>query len=526
MPPSGNANIGGSDRINRQNAAGERNEKRAADRKIIIDRDMAKFQALLNASTIPKDAAHYNDLWQLGYGNNIDQAAIRNLIGSSEEGYREKLKTIIQPSQTEINAAVKLANETERKRIVGNLRSSYEENFIRAGFSAYESKMITLNHLIGYDGNSKSSGADAEAMAAFLKSLNENLNTISYLDFKTKIERLNIYGPYTALTLVNKMMRKFADKTAELEELQKNSIVSYFNIATSHNDHENSDKLIDVFFTLLKKYPALDVYVLSNCKYNDPFQAKLINLKYFGAKSKQADKVYKLWADAKNKLADQFNTICQTSAGIEAAMRADKSFSLSHFISQSYRNEFGSTQDAVDFGKHMNNRLYNSDNYYDVYMMHGNRLNTYLRCSPQVLKELAEHGNVEAQYLYSLHLCNSNDEVLRKQHSKILLESAEKGNSEALALLCYSPLWETLYKDKVIRDTKANLPAKQFADSLVVNYNNFNTMFAYLKAEISKSKIPADKLKGIGTSLKRNMPTSIDIFRKYKEYAETLVANQ
>ena len=526
MPPSGNANIGGSDRINRQNAAGERNEKRAADRKIIIDRDMAKFQALLNASTIPKDAAHYNDLWQLGYGNNIDQAAIRNLIGSSEEGYREKLKTIIQPSQTEINAAVKLANETERKRIVGNLRSSYEENFIRAGFSAYESKMITLNHLIGYDGNSKSSSADAEAMAAFLKSLNENLNTISYLDFKTKIERLNIYGPYTALTLVNKMMRKFADKTAELEELQKNSIVSYFNIATSHNDHENSDKLIDVFFTLLKKYPALDVYVLSNCKYNDPFQAKLINLKYFGAKSKQADKVYKLWADAKNKLADQFNTICQTSAGIEAAMRADKSFSLSHFISQSYRNEFGSTQNAVDFGKHMNNRLYNSDNYYDVYMMHGNRLNTYLRCSPQVLKELAEHGNVEAQYLYSLHLCNSNDEVLRKQHSKILLESAEKGNSEALALLCYSPLWETLYKDKVIRDTKANLPAKQFADSLVVNYNNFNTMFAYLKAEISKSKIPADKLKGIGTSLKRNMPTSIDIFRKYKEYAETLVANQ
>ena len=48
-------------------------------------------------------------------------------------------------------------------------------------------------------------------------------------------------------------------------------------------------------------------------------------------------------------------------------------------------------------------------------------------------------------------------------------------------------------------------------------------MFAYLTSEINKSKIPADKLKDIGLALQSNMPTSLDIFRKYKEYAETLV---
>lgn len=523
MPASGNVNIGGSDRVNRQEAAGKRNEQRAADRKLIVDRDVAKFKELLNASSIPKDPEHHNDLWLLAQSNNIDYSAIRMLIGADPEGYRIMLKSIVPPTQVEINASVKRANETESKRVDGSLRSQYEEDFKKAGFTPYESKMITLNHILSYSGELSPARADIKAMGPFLTSLTGNLNASSFDDFKSKIETLTIYGPYTALTLINKVKGRFTDKTAELEKMEINCIVSYFNIATVHNDHENSDKLIDVFLALLKKYPDVDVYVLANNKYNDPFQTKINNLNYYGAKSKQKDKIYKLWGDAKNKLDDKFNTICQTSAGIESAMAADKSLSLCHFISKKYKSQFGGIQDAVDFEKYMYKRLTESDNYYDVYMMKGEGINTYLRCSPQVLKELSEHGNFVAQYLYSLHLCTSNDEVLRKQQSAILLKRAENGDYNALALLCYAPLWETLFKDKIIRDTKGDKSLKEFADTLVVNYDHFNTMFAHLTSEIKESKIPAKNLYQLGLSLFNNMPSTIDIFRKYKQYAGTWV---
>jgi len=48
-------------------------------------------------------------------------------------------------------------------------------------------------------------------------------------------------------------------------------------------------------------------------------------------------------------------------------------------------------------------------------------------------------------------------------------------------------------------------------------------MFAHLTSEIKESKIPAKNLYQLGLSLFNNMPSTIDIFRKYKEYAGTWV---
>ena len=139
-------NWGGQDRYNRQLAAGARMKEKESARKVLLDNDMAKFRKILETTSIPKDAAHYDQLYMLGYGNMIDMTAVQLVIGFSKEEYSNILNGVSSSSRDAYSGSTKALCQGDCSETLTwtNGKNTYTGN-TRNGMPDGNGKMRTEN---------------------------------------------------------------------------------------------------------------------------------------------------------------------------------------------------------------------------------------------------------------------------------------------------------------------------------------------------------------------------------------------
>ncbi len=397
-------------------------------------------------------------------------------------GKKAKQEIVISPEQAVKNAQIGKvsAEESARQTEVRAKQRPFVDYFIKAGLNYEEAEYLIKYHIIDFSGNAYPNFLKALEIQPVLASLNTDLANTPFDSLQSKIGVITNYLPLKSFIILDKVKKRYADKALEIENMQISCLVPYFNSGSVGLDHEDRKKLLDFYFKLVKKQPQIDVYVLERTTYfSNPYESQIDYLKYYGAKFKEIKKYYTIYEEVQKKLDDKRNAICQTSAAIEAALASNNNISLDQIISKKYRNEFGSIQDPLKFATHKNQNLSQIDNY-NVISLNSKNFNTHLRCSPQVLKELSNHGNIDAQYIYMIYLCAEGTDLQIKEQSEIYIKKAEEGDFMSLQLLFFSRIWQAIRKTPTLTQ-----------DEIKQNYN-------YLIARVEKSKIPAANLFMLG----------------------------
>jgi hypothetical protein len=340
--------------------------------------------------------------------------------------------------------------EENFKRYVAKeeLIKPFKDNFINAGFSVGETHDITNFKMFEHE----EFKPDQEKFNILIPALNylaDNIDVISFDDFETQIKSLFLYTPLTSLKLINEIKVRFPNKKTEVENMEFNCLIGFYNNFNSRYTKEEVEYVFGKFDNIIKNNPQSEMELFENIKYYGGAKNPYETLQEFirSSDGKKEQKKYEELSDKARKVKGliwyKYEEISKSSE------------SLFNYLAI---NKFKSLEDIINLPENSNVKK-NSKQYRGQYQT----IYIYLpdlRASDQVLWELSEMGNFEAQVILAKKNCvnNNNIELKDKLYQMFLKRAVENDDIEAYKMLFNIPLWESLYVSEIVNKKLNDIP--------------------------------------------------------------------
>jgi hypothetical protein len=319
----------------------------------------------------------------------------------------------------------------------------YIDEFISAGLTKSEGE-----DLVKYKLNNESIDLSnvTESIINTLYFLSDNVDNLTINEFEIQIAVLSPYAPITSLKLLDVMKARFPNEKEIINNITLNCLISYYssNLPTAWGEEETIFQMFKRFEDLIKIYPQAEliIYEFKGRLDTGPYQSIVFKTD----KKTDKKKYYKMYGNESkmdNQLALKYNNLSQSAEDLIRYLEYNKTKKLNDIITIS--------------------RVWDKKSASRDYKGNYERIYIYIpdfRCSDEVLLELSEMGNFDAQVNLVAKNCvnNSNIELKDKLYAMFLKRAVENDDLEAYKMLFNIPLWESLYVSEIVNKKLNDIP--------------------------------------------------------------------